>query len=155
MPEGVQKASSSQTHNNSITLVTYCQLKSRGAKKSGPPFHKPNPKRYATPAKCKGKKQKQIQERVPGASRVSHPGVRAENARGGDAEDADRLARPTGLRSGAAGGGFEEGEGGALWVGHDGDAAYVLKIRGRQVELGTEIFGFDGYGIAIRNGEVG
>jgi hypothetical protein len=42
-----------------------------------------------------------------------------------------------------------------LWVGHDGDAAYVLEIRGRQVEFGAEIFGFGGYGITIRDGEVG
>jgi hypothetical protein len=74
---------------------------------------------------------------------------------GEPSEDLAGQTRPPGLTGGAAGGGCEEGEAGALWVGHDGDAAYVLKIGGRQVELGAEFFGFAGYGIAIGNCEVG
>src|SRR5882762_1754838 len=55
---------------------------------------------------------------------------------------------------GAAGGGFEDGEGGALRIGDDGNAADVLEIRGWHVELGANFFGLGGGRVAIGNGEV-
>ncbi len=53
------------------------------------------------------------------------------------------------------GGGFEDGESGALRVGHDGDAADVFEVGRRHVQRGAELPGFGGRGVAIGNGEVG
>jgi hypothetical protein len=41
-----------------------------------------------------------------------------------------------------------------LWVGHDGNAADIFKIRGRHIDLGSEIFCSRGSDVAIGNGEV-
>src|SRR6266853_2571821 len=54
----------------------------------------------------------------------------------------------------AARGGLEDGEGGALRIGDDGNAADVLKIGGRHVELGAKFLGLGGGRVAIGNGEV-
>jgi hypothetical protein len=55
---------------------------------------------------------------------------------------------------GAVGGSLEDGEGGALWIGHDGNAPDVLEIGRRHVEGCAEIFRFGGSGVAIGNGEI-
>src|SRR5207253_8337816 len=55
---------------------------------------------------------------------------------------------------GSTRGGFENGEGGALRVGDDRNAAHVFKIRRRHIELGAKIFCGRSSGVTVGSGEV-